>query len=280
MPEYLPLVRIDSPEKLKQVFVDAITGHHWVWKASRVLHRDVSYGNIMFYREKSASGEQKVVGVLADWDFAEEQTDEPVKAEDKRMAYEAGPDSARHQEVQKRQKAKYRTGTGPFRSFELLCLSPPPAHLYRHDLESFFWVLAWFCAVFDPILHTVGFVPAWHQSHLKSVGLAKREFLEVDSEFDRVCSKTHPTYKPVINAWVENLRIRMSDVKNHSALEREYLARYFKYLDRKGPRNSEVRAQIINEAHEEVIRARTKLNNLVTYEYFMTTFDLELEPLE
>ncbi|EUC60699.1 hypothetical protein RSOL_361000, partial [Rhizoctonia solani AG-3 Rhs1AP] len=38
-----------------------------------------------------------------------------------------------------------RTGTLPFMAIDLLVEAPPP-HLYRHDLESFFYVLVWICA--------------------------------------------------------------------------------------------------------------------------------------
>lgn len=36
------------------------------------------------------------------------------------------------------------TGTLPFMTTDLLVKDPPP-HLYRHDLESFYYVLVWMC---------------------------------------------------------------------------------------------------------------------------------------
>lgn len=41
--------------------------------------------------------------------------------------------------------AKHRTGTIPFMARELLTKGTPgpPPHLYRHDLESFFYIIVW-----------------------------------------------------------------------------------------------------------------------------------------
>lgn len=41
--------------------------------------------------------------------------------------------------------SNHRTGTLPFMAKDLLVRDPPP-HMYRHDLESFFYVLVWICA--------------------------------------------------------------------------------------------------------------------------------------
>jgi len=44
--------------------------------------------------------------------------------------------------------AKHRTGTIPFMARDLLVENPPP-RLYRHDLESFFFVLVWAAIDYD-----------------------------------------------------------------------------------------------------------------------------------
>ena len=54
-----------------------IAGHRAVYKATRVLHRDISVNNIMFYYEPDGS----VVGVLCDWDLAKEVLDSHVTTE-------------------------------------------------------------------------------------------------------------------------------------------------------------------------------------------------------
>jgi len=42
---------------------------------------------------------------------------------------------------------KQRTGIKPFMAIDLL-RPDPPAHMYRHDLESMFYVLAWITSRF------------------------------------------------------------------------------------------------------------------------------------
>ena len=42
-----------------------ILAHHWVYETSGILHRDISVGNIMLYRDTAS-----IVGVLCDWDLA------------------------------------------------------------------------------------------------------------------------------------------------------------------------------------------------------------------
>lgn len=155
----------------------AATGHHWVWETSQILHRDVSYGNIMFYREGSGDDE-KVVEVLTNWDLAEEQGDNWMEVKDSDRAVagptaggsaskgtgDGEPEDAEMKDVDggdeaidspeadpiRQQKVESRAGTGPFMAVDLLEDTSIPRHLYRHDLESFFWVLTWFVAVFKP----------------------------------------------------------------------------------------------------------------------------------
>jgi len=91
-------------------------GHYQAYTVGKVLHRDLSENNLMFKRKDGA-----VKGIVNDWDMAS-------------ILNDAGevPTSA----------AKHRTGTIPFMARDLLVSNPPP-HLYRHDLESFFFVLVW-----------------------------------------------------------------------------------------------------------------------------------------
>ncbi|OCH84537.1 hypothetical protein OBBRIDRAFT_696665, partial [Obba rivulosa] len=108
--------------------------HHWAWTIAEVLHRDVSINNVMFYRDVARNS---VIGVLCDWDLANKKD-------------LLGPDFLTSEELRRRE-AKYRTGTGPFMAIELLNeprreagVDLTPNHQYRHDLESFFYVLVWF----------------------------------------------------------------------------------------------------------------------------------------
>ncbi|KAF9489220.1 hypothetical protein BDN71DRAFT_1456383 [Pleurotus eryngii] len=107
---------IQDCDKLKTAYEQIVRCHRWVYEGAGILHRDISVKNLMFRRKND-----NIVGVLNDFDLAT-----PVAKLDK------GPTS------------KQRTGTWPYLAIELLDPSTwlqPPRHLYRYDLESFFWVL-------------------------------------------------------------------------------------------------------------------------------------------
>jgi len=83
-----------------------------------ILHRDISRSNLMVY--KNANGEW--TGVLNDYDLSSTRQDGPSGNE--------------------------RTGTVPFMAIDLLreqALEGTVENLYRHDVESLIWVLAWVC---------------------------------------------------------------------------------------------------------------------------------------
>jgi hypothetical protein len=91
-------------------------GHYVLWQAG-VLHRDVSLGNLMWYWGENNT----LMGVLNDYDLSSLTTAQ-------------GPEG------------NERTGTVPFMALDLLTEKGQRGevkHLYRHDLESFMWVLVW-----------------------------------------------------------------------------------------------------------------------------------------
>ncbi|KAG0699202.1 hypothetical protein DFH29DRAFT_833949 [Suillus ampliporus] len=100
------------------VWRQCILCHFALWKGG-VCHRDVSPSNMMYCKTKDGV----LVGVLNDYDLSS-------------LATTQGP------------LGNERTGTVPFMALDLL--SPESQrgkvqHLYRHDLESFIWVLVWVC---------------------------------------------------------------------------------------------------------------------------------------
>ena len=100
----------------------ACSVHQWLCVRAGILHWDLSLGNIMYriVKETNAAGvvEEKVSGVLTDFDLS------PWT---KHMTEEYGKTS------------QQRTGTPPFMVDELLHGSEV-LHLYKHDLESLFYV--------------------------------------------------------------------------------------------------------------------------------------------
>ncbi|MCJ1349377.1 hypothetical protein MMC31_007617 [Peltigera leucophlebia] len=102
-------------EELLTAFRDSIKAHSSLYLKGKILHRDISENNIIITDPKKANG---FTGMLIDVDLAKE--------------IGSGRTGARHQ-----------TGTMEFMSIQVL---RKVAHTYRHDLESFFYVLLWICA--------------------------------------------------------------------------------------------------------------------------------------
>lgn len=86
-----------------------------------MLHRDLSVNNLMFQRRGNTGK-----GIVNDWDMALVITDDEDFS----------------------QSAPSPAGTLPFMAIDLLD-ETPPTHLYRHDLESLFYILVWAAVHFD-----------------------------------------------------------------------------------------------------------------------------------
>ncbi|TCD59854.1 hypothetical protein EIP91_011290 [Steccherinum ochraceum] len=224
MPEYLPLEKLSTPEEFSKILGDVMTGHHWVYKTSNILHQDISYGNIMFFYE-CLGGVKVVVGVLTDWDLAAHVPDDEVLARNLKRPFsqeelediqdvtsssssdEVDPEVAKaffllEDENRRFYEPRTRAGTPAFMSLDLLPGpdkndSVVPPHQYRHDIESFFWVLAWFCACFDPDSHTVRTIPSWDRIETASnekrhfVGFSPSLFARTHSSFRRFLYPIH-----------------------------------------------------------------------------------------
>ncbi|TWU79100.1 hypothetical protein ED733_008727 [Metarhizium rileyi] len=93
---------------------DAIKAHQSLYITGNILHRDISPNNIIITKS-----EEGFKGMLIDLDLAKVQ--------------DGSPSGARHQ-----------TGTIQFMAIQVLRNAD---HTYRHDLESFFYVLLWMCAL-------------------------------------------------------------------------------------------------------------------------------------
>ncbi|KAG2107959.1 uncharacterized protein F5147DRAFT_837161 [Suillus discolor] len=111
-----PITKLHGKD-LFDVWRQCILCHLTLWKEG-VYHRDISPGNLMWYRKN-----RRLIGVLNDYDLSS-------------LANAVGP------------QGNERTGTVPFMALELLTKDGQQGkvkHLYRHDLESFMWVFAWIC---------------------------------------------------------------------------------------------------------------------------------------
>ncbi|KAH9920064.1 uncharacterized protein B0H18DRAFT_1025751 [Fomitopsis serialis] len=233
---YQRLEVVESVDDFKKVYVDVVRAHYWVWTTSRILHRDISTNNIMWYRIDG-----KLYGVLCDWDLAEENIDggipstraheyavadgPPASASNKEVHGSASAtqaDAAESELSDSPKKPRYRTGTGPFMALDLLREGPAPFHLYRYDLEAFFYVLAYVGAVWDPENHKFGHLSAWEQETLVDIGRRKQEFLKVRAVYDRTFEAAHPTLKHLAAyepqpGWITSLAAQFSVIEMHTS---------------------------------------------------------------
>ncbi|CAD6501123.1 BgTH12-01377 [Blumeria graminis f. sp. triticale] len=118
------LHEVESPLELVTVLRDAIKAHWSLMTDAKILHRDISANNIIMTGSEACKDWK---GYVIDLDLAVLLTD--GKSQEKRQAM---------------------TGTMEFMALEVLSGSCETTgavveHSYRHDLESFFYVLLWQC---------------------------------------------------------------------------------------------------------------------------------------
>jgi hypothetical protein len=169
-------------------------GHYHAYKTGKVLHRDLSENNLMF---KSAEGRAK--GIVNDWDMASHLD----------TAGEVTTSTARH-----------RTGTVPFMARDLL-VDEPPVHLYRHDLESFFYILVWAAVHFDiqnkKRLPTHPALREWDDDSLSIARHAKGDFLHgYDGASELVFRHVRQEFGDVLDNWILPLWDLFFDVMHYS----------------------------------------------------------------
>lgn len=108
------ITEFQSIKELLTALRDAVKGHRSLFEKAKILHRDISENNIIITDPKRADG---FTGMLIDLDLAIEDS--------------------------KRTGGRQMTGTMEFMAIDVL---RGVEHTYRHDLESFFYVLLWMCA--------------------------------------------------------------------------------------------------------------------------------------
>ncbi|KAF9077874.1 hypothetical protein BDP27DRAFT_328966 [Rhodocollybia butyracea] len=143
MAELFPMADLTDPADLEIVFRDVFNCYRWLCEYAKVLHRDLSVANIMFRRGSNG----RVYGVLNDFDHA----------------VRIGPAIP--------QSSHQRTGTAPFMAIDILNEIPPPVHLYRHDLESLYYVLV--CTVCPADL---SYIKDWFSLSGPAMAKTKRSF--------------------------------------------------------------------------------------------------------
>ncbi|KAH9936632.1 uncharacterized protein B0H18DRAFT_1113994 [Fomitopsis serialis] len=102
-----------------------LTAHQEAWEKARILHRDISSGNLLLCCVVTEDGDITWIGMLVDWGLCK---------------YE--------EELAMRSVLKTRSGTWQFISAVLLAFPGHFVHAVWHDLESFIHVFHWMCLRF------------------------------------------------------------------------------------------------------------------------------------
>ena len=186
-----------------------------------ILHRDPSLNNFFFYYSQDGN----IVGILADWDVASSKEDLALLRDgvDKAERPEEGSDvptlapegdgnptsedNSKVRDVTVEHRPRYRTGTGPFMALDLLATTKI-VHRYRHDLESFFYILCYFCAQFRPSTPDnpkayFAYLHGWESGNIKQVHSTKYAFLEShENAFDALFKEANEAYLPLLEQWI------------------------------------------------------------------------------
>ncbi|KAL9123118.1 MAG: hypothetical protein Q9187_000331 [Circinaria calcarea] len=142
---------------------DAIKAHRSLYLKGNILHRDISENNIIITDPQKTG----VMGMLIDLDLAKELG--------------SGHSGAR-----------CRTGTMEFMAIEVLL---GISHTYRHDLESFFYVLIWQCARRGWVEKwpKMSLLTKWYTDSYREIASAKRGHMHVDG-FEDILDEFAPHF--------------------------------------------------------------------------------------
>ncbi|KAL2047792.1 hypothetical protein ABVK25_011342 [Lepraria finkii] len=174
--------KFDSIPTLLTALRDAIKAHRSLYIQGRSLHRDISENNIIITDPEKADG---FTGILIDLELVKEVG--------------SGRSGARHQ-----------TGTMEFMAIEVL---RRVSHTYRHDLESFFYVLLWMCArrAWEREFQCKwahrpkrDILRKWYTGDFDDIADAKKSYMHVD-EFDKILDEFPLAFNPV-KPLCENIR--------------------------------------------------------------------------
>ncbi|KAJ4195422.1 hypothetical protein NW767_009743 [Fusarium falciforme] len=171
-----PIARFRTVEEFLRGFRDAIAGYRSLHLDGKILHRDISPGNIMLAEDKK---EGEPWGFLIDLDLS--------------MELAVGP--ARPNEI---------IGTKAFMAIDVLRRIP---RTYRQDLESFFYVFLWIAICGgDRKLPADSRLQRWLVGDWSELAQKKTEDME-DGNFPGIVAEFTPQFRAL-----EGLAYRLRDI--------------------------------------------------------------------
>ena len=179
----------ESPLELLEALRDAIKAHRSLYLKGNVLHRDVSEKNIIITDPERNDGFK---GMLIDLDLAKELG--------------SG-----------RSGARCRTGTMEFVAIKVLL---GISHTYRHDIESFFYVLIWQCVrrgwelVNKQKYQSTSKLHAWYTGNYEDIANAKRGTMDAN-RFGFILKEFPPKFE-CIKALCRELRELLFPIRDNA----------------------------------------------------------------
>uniref|UniRef100_A0A8H7XYE1 Fungal-type protein kinase domain-containing protein n=1 Tax=Psilocybe cubensis TaxID=181762 RepID=A0A8H7XYE1_PSICU len=172
------ITTVDGADFIK-AWLETVICHAFLWK-NYVEHGDPSLSNIMYDPVDKC-------GVLSDFDLSLLQWEPRVIGTD-------------------------RTGTVPFMAIELLSKKYWEGKIqrfYHHELESFIWILAYVCLLYDRGIRKKNeSVDSWRTSDYKICSKEKRHFYgNLDEELANQVQANYKTYWPMAEDLLLNLHI-------------------------------------------------------------------------
>lgn len=225
-----------------------IIAHRWAFETSGILHHDISIGNLMFYRE-----EGRAIGVLCDWEFAEHTRKKP---------------ESKDRDGSSKAPSRRWIGTAEFMAMDCnnaMTSREPPPHLYRFDLESFFWIAVWFCRWFRPERHDFGDCDFATPSY-RNILAWKRLTLVQNAIFASRFENTDPTYRELVDTWIKDLRDYLKPLTEHLD-DMKTFRELIDYSTTFGVANS--RSMSESQARAKLKAIENRWANLITYDGFM-----------
>ncbi|TCD70776.1 hypothetical protein EIP91_001807 [Steccherinum ochraceum] len=239
----LPLQEVTSPEEFKKVFIGALQAHHAVYKAFGFVHQDLSLANIMFYRE---SRSEEAFGALCDWDSprvhhqpGRKHTGPVAPTMDDIVGNVIAVNSSLYELIVhptwhvENRVYPLATGTAPFVALDLLDTStatgPQHLYLYRHDLESFFYILVWFASTFKPQDKRIGTIREWLKKDVREVRRKKSSAIRAMYPITKMVDRGSVVYREALKPWIDELLINLIEptVKKHEDIRGAVAAQTF-----------------------------------------------------
>lgn len=230
-------------------FVLSASGHRVLFEEGNILHRDLSVSNLMYEIRDG-----KVAGILKDFDLA-------VLVLNKEKTLSPPTSNCNH-----------RTGAAVFMAHELLILDSSAVHSYRHDVESFFYVLLWTAVGYKrtkPLKGGDSF-RSWRKNDGKTIQQVKQSLFMTYTAFKNLKSCIKEEYHPVgvlLGNFYDFLSVAISSANLVAASARRMQGR-----DTGCPSNH---SQLTNcEDDGEEARAAT-LDEMLSWEKAKHIFDVE-----